>query len=308
MDDALDRRRHEHVARQGEKIIGRDSLALRKIFQRLVLLNVLVGRGHIETLRIVKTDRVVAQTDNFHARFVSQAAGGDRSDIAKALHDSGAFGRLDIEMIQGTLDEEDHAAPGRFAASGHPADGHRFSGDNFRNGMARMHRIGIHEPGHDLRVGPHVRPHDVGARADKRDHFLHVAAGKLFHFTAGKLVRVDRHPTLGSAIRKSDQRAFPTHPNGERGRFPEGQLGGKPRAAFGRTDTQVVLDAIAVVNLDPSVIEFDGQRDGDRALRLDDALTILLRDLEVIGQNLELLHGHAEDRIGGIEAFHKDTA
>jgi hypothetical protein len=41
---------------------------------------------------------------------------------------------------------------------------------------------------------------------------------------------------------------------------------------------------------------------------LDDALTILLRDLEVIGQNLELLHGHAEDRIGGIEALHKDTA
>ena len=76
------------------------------------------------------------------------------------------------------------------------------------------------------------------------------------------------------------------------------------RAAFGRSDAQVMLDAVALVNLDPAVIVLDGQRDGDRALGLDHALTVLLRNLEVISQHLELLHGHAEKRVGGVKAFH----
>ena len=167
-----------------------------------------------------------------------------------------------------------------------------------------MHGIGVHEPGHDLRIGPHVGPHDVGARANERDHFLHVAAGKCFQFTAGQFVRVDGHPAFRSAVGQADQGTFPTHPNGEGRRFAERKIRRETRAAFGRSDAQVMLDAVALVNLDPAVIVLDGQRHGDRALGLDQALTVLLRDFEVIGQHLELLHGHAEDRIGGVETFH----
>ena len=82
-------------------------------------------------------------------------------------------------------------------------------------------------------------------------------------------------------------------------------MGRKPRAAFGRADAQVMLDPVALVNFDPPVIQFNGQRNGDRALGLDDALTVLLRNLKMIGQHLELFHGHAEDRIRGIKAVHK---
>ena len=112
VDDALHGRRHQNIARQGEKIIGRDSLALRKIFQCFMLLHVTVGGGNIETVRVVKADRVIAQSGNFHARLVGQPAGGDRSDIAEALHDGGALGRLDVEMIQRPLDEKHHPASG----------------------------------------------------------------------------------------------------------------------------------------------------------------------------------------------------
>ena len=99
---------------------------------------------------------MVADAEDFRSRAARKTDRRDAADIAVALDDGGRAGRLDLELVERALDQIDDAAPGRLAPADRPAERYRLAGHDLGHGVADMHRIGVHEPSHDLLVGAHI--------------------------------------------------------------------------------------------------------------------------------------------------------
>src|SRR5262245_14566947 len=67
--------------------------------------------------------------------------------------------------------------------AGRPADGQRLARDHAGDGIAFAGGIGVHDPGHDLLVGPEVGGGDVALRSDEREELRGVAAGHPLELT-----------------------------------------------------------------------------------------------------------------------------
>ena len=190
--------------------------------------------------------------------------------------------------------EKGDAVARRLAPAQSAASSDRLAGHDLGDGDALVHRIGVHEPGHDLFVGAEVRRHHVDPRADERNHLLHVAAGKILELLWLERARVDRDPTLAAAEGKIGERAFPAHPDGERCDFADvdvrGESGPAPRGA----ERQVVLDAKAGEDIRPAVLHPDRAGDDDRALRVEEPVALVLGDVEMVGDDDELVARHLE--------------
>ena len=85
-------------------------------------------------------------------------------------------------MLQGFVADDHDAASGGFAASSRAADVHRLAGDDGGDGLAHVHGIGVHDPGHGLLVGIHVGRGNIFFRPDEFDEFRGVAARHAFEF------------------------------------------------------------------------------------------------------------------------------
>ena len=103
---------------------------------------------------------------------------------------------------------------------------------------------------------------------------------------------------LGAAIGQADERAFPAHPDRQRGDLADIDAGGKAGAALGGTKRQVMLDPIALEHRNGAVVAMDRARDGDRPFRHQQAVALVHGDLKVIGDHAELVHRHLEHRTG----------
>ena len=225
-----------------------------------------------------------------------------RADIAEALDDRGRADRIDLERLHGAEGEEGDAVAGRLAPPERAAGADRLAGDDLRHGDALVHGIGVHEPRHDLLVGAHVRRHDVDARADERDHLLHVAARQVLEFAPRERARIDRDAALGAAVGQVGERAFPAHPDRQRRDLAEVDVGREARAALGGPERQVMLDAVAVEHRGAPVVHVDRAGDDDRALGQQQPVALVLGDGEVVGDDVELLARHLEHGTG-IEGF-----
>ena len=73
------------------------------------------------------------------------------------------------------------------------------------------------------------------------------------------------------------------------------RFGRETRAAFGRAERQVMLHAVTLESLGAAVVHVHRQRDGHGALRIHEPIAIVLIDVQVIGDDLELVAGHLED-------------
>lgn len=163
---------------------------------------------------------VITDADNLDAS-LSKAIGRHRSHIAEPLDDGGRVVRADPKVCKRAADKVRHPASGRFAAAERASRRHRLSGDDLVDRLALIHGIGVHEPGHDLRVRAHIGGHYVGMRTDQRDHLLHVAPRERLEFARRQGVRINRNASLGSPIGKSRQRTFPAHPDRQGGDFAD---------------------------------------------------------------------------------------
>ena len=194
--------------------------------------------------------------------------------------------------------------PGRFAPPERAAGAHGLAGDDLRHGDALVHGIGVHEPGHDLLVGAHVRRHDVDARADERDHFLHVPARQVLEFALAERARIDGDAALGAPVGQIGERAFPAHPDRQRPHLADVDVGREARAALGGPKGQVMLNPVAGEDPGMSVVHVDRAGDDDRALGEQQPVALVVGDREVVGDDIKLLARHLEHGTG-IEAFHK---
>ena len=209
----------------------------------------------VEAGRVV--DGTVPLDDGDHA----EASGGHKfgclaADVAETLdNDFGLFG-VDLEFLEGFESDEEAAAAGGFGTSAGAAEVEGLAGDDSGNGVAFVHGVGIHDPGHGLLVGAHVGGWDVDFWPDDVDHFGGVAAGDSFELTLGEDGWVTNDASLAAAVGDVDDGALPGHPTGEGSHFVQGNVGGEADSAFGRTTGDGVLDAVAGEDLNAAVIEF----------------------------------------------------
>src|SRR5690606_18650870 len=111
--------------------------------------------------------------------------------------------------------------------------------------VALVHAVRVHDPGHDLRVGPEVRRRDVHGRADDDGNFGSVATGEALQFAHAELVRVDDNAALRASIRQVHHGTLPGHPHRQRAYFVEADVWAVADAALHRAAGFVVLDAEA---------------------------------------------------------------
>ncbi len=86
--------------------------------------------------------------------------------------------QVHAEVAGGLDDAVDAAAGGRLVATLRAAEADRLAGDDARDGVAGVHRVGVHHPGHDLGVGVDVRGRDVLLGADEDLDLGEEAAGQ----------------------------------------------------------------------------------------------------------------------------------
>src|SRR6185436_5470550 len=106
------------------------------------------------------------------------------------------------------------------------------------------------------------------------------------------------HAALAAAKGNVRHRALPRHPRGQRGHLVERDAGVIADAALGRSERDVVLDAVAGEDFDLAVVHLDRARDDDLPLRRGEDFPDAGFEVEDPRRSVELLEHRVEDRAG----------
>ena len=167
-DLILARGEHEHVAFELEQLGVRDRARAGEALERAVLADVLVQRRDVEAVRRRGRRRTRPRRRSTVAPLLGELGRGDAADVAEALDDAAQRGELPAEPRARALDHHHDAGAGRLVPEDRAADRDRLAGHDLRHGVALLHRVGVHHPGHRLLVRRHVGRGDVDLRADER--------------------------------------------------------------------------------------------------------------------------------------------
>ena len=243
--------------------------------------------GDVEAGRVVDAAGRVGHGDDGRALLADQP-GRDRAGVAEALDRDARLGQVHAE-VAGRLDDGVDAAAGRrlVAALG-AAEADRLAGDDARDRVAGVHRVGVHHPGHDLGVGVDVRRRDVLLGPDQDLDLGEEAPGQALELLLAELLGIDDHAALAAAVRDADDRALPGHPHREGLDLVERDVLVVADAALGRAAAEVVLDAIAGEDLDGAVVHVDREMDGELAARLAQDEAHAGIQAEALGREVEL--------------------
>ena len=136
-----------------------------------------------------------------------ELVGRDGADLPVALDDAARAVERPAEPAHGLLHDHDDPDPGRLGPEDTAAHGERLAGDDLRHGVADLHRVGVHHPGHRLLVGGHVGSGDVALRADDRQELGGEPPRQALELSAGEVPRVAAHSALRAAVREAQERA-----------------------------------------------------------------------------------------------------
>src|SRR5208337_4347244 len=104
----------------------------------------------------VETAADLDDADDFVSR-LGHKPGRVRADIAEALHDDASGIAIQAQFLDRLIANHENATPGSLTAPARSANVDRFAGHDGGHGLASMHGIGVHHPGHDLLVGVDIR-------------------------------------------------------------------------------------------------------------------------------------------------------
>ena len=176
-------------------------------------------------------------------------------------------------------DDGDAAAGGLLAAAG-AAEIDWFAGDDGVDGLAHVHRVGVHDPGHGLLVGAYVGGGNIFFRADEFDEFGGVAAGHALEFALGHLLGSQMMPPLAPPKGMLTTAHFQVIQEA-RARTSSRETSGRVAdAAFGGAAGDGVLDAVAGEDFDGAVVHGDGDVDDDFAGGIAEDLPDALIEVE----------------------------
>ena len=121
-------------------------------------------------------------------------------------------------FITARVDIGDAEAGGILTADG-AADVDRLAGDDGGDGVAFVHGVGVHDPGHDLGVGADIGGRNIPIGADEEADLGRVSPGQALKLGQAQFAGIDDDPAFGSAVGQVHQRAFPSHPHGQGAAF-----------------------------------------------------------------------------------------
>ena len=203
---------------------GEDGLALREAFHVTAEGLHVDQLGNVEAVAVVDAARRVADRDDLRSSLVQQAARRwSRHCQSPAPTTVAPFSGM-CEMLARALDGVEDAAAGGFVAAQRSAQADGLARDHAGNGIALGHAVGVHDPGHGLRVGVDVGRGNVLLRPDERQNRAGVAARHPFQLALRHLFGIAGDAAFGAAEGNVHHRALPRHPRGQRLHFVERDL------------------------------------------------------------------------------------
>src|SRR3989454_10117583 len=171
----LEGRRHEDFTLKLQELFVADRLGLAVAAQRAGRLLVGQDRLDVEPPRIVEAAAAVGDGDDRSA-VLAQKTRRDAAGVAEPLHRHPGPLECDLLLATGLARHELHATGRRLAAALRPPALQRLTGYHSELGRADRHGVGVHDPGHGLRVGVDVGRRGVALRADDHADLRGVAA------------------------------------------------------------------------------------------------------------------------------------
>src|ERR1043166_8439184 len=106
---------------------------------------------YVQSSRIIDASERITHGDYVCPMFVENLR-GNGADVPKSLN--GHFGAFEsnLQLTRGFTRYDYNSAPCCLDTSFRTADGHRFARNDRRNGMAAVHGVRVHYPGHHLRI------------------------------------------------------------------------------------------------------------------------------------------------------------
>ena len=260
-----------------------------------MLLGEAAQRLDVETARVVDAAGDVRDRD--HGRALGVELGGrDSAHVAETLDDAALLVEAPAELLAGPLDHHHDARSRRLVPEERAPQRDRLAGDDLRHGVADLHRVGVHHPGHRLLVRGHVGSRDVLLRADDRQQLGGEAPRDLLELVARELTGAAADATLGAPVREPQERALPGHPHRQRGALAERHLVVVADAALGRAEHRRVLHPVPREDRPAAGVELDRHADDERALRVAQPLRHELLDVRVRKCLLVLRERRSEER------------
>ena len=285
-DDVFSRGGDEDVAFLDEDVVLIEGLGSGEVVDGAGAGLVLEEFGDVDAIGVVESAIELADADDFVAP-VPEDFCSVGADVAEALDDDRGFGGDHVEVLDGLTGDDGDAAASGFATTARAAERDGLAGDDGGNGLADVHGVGVHDPGHGLLVGVDVGSGDVFFGADELDESCGVATGHAFEFTLGHGLGVTDDAAFGSAEGDIDDGAFPGHPGCEGADFVERDVGAVADAALAGAAGDGVLDAVAGEDFDAAVIHGDGDVDDDFAGGVAEDLPDASVEVETAGSFVE---------------------
>ena len=148
--------------------------------------------------------------------FLREQSRHGRAHVAEALNGDRRAAQGNLFDLARFLDHVEASAPGGVAAPFGAADRNRLAGHDAGRRVSHGHGVGVHDPGHGLRVGVNVGRGNIDLRTDDRLNFRGVAARHALEFALGHALGIADDAALGPAVREIDRGGLPGHPRGER--------------------------------------------------------------------------------------------
>ena len=202
---------------------------------------------------------------------------------------------LHAEFCERLVADDHQAAAGGLAAALRAAHLNRLAGDHGGGGAPHVHRVGVHDPGHDLLVGAQVRRRNVALGTEPLDQFGCVAPRDAFEFAAREFGGIADDAALGSAEGNIHDGAFPGHLAGQGAHFVERHVGRKTNAALARPAHQRVMHAITDENFELSAIERHRDVHGDLFVGIAHEAVDALFQAQLFGGNFKARFGRFVD-------------
>ena len=209
-----------------------------------------------------------------------------RPDVSESLDGDGGIREVDAEILRRLLEAEDAAAARRGFASERPAELDRLSGHDCRR-VAVSRRVGVHHPGHRLRIRIHVGRGDVAVRPEDVADLLREAPGQALLLADAHRSRVALDAALRASERDVHEGRLPRHERRKRADLVDIGIGVVADAALVRTARGVVLDAIAGEDVEPAVVHSNGDLNSDLAVCRAEDFPHLVREPDVVGRAVE---------------------
>jgi hypothetical protein len=161
-----------------------------------------------------------------------------------------------------------------------------------------MHGERVHHPGHRLRPGVHVGRGNVLLRAEQDGDFRGVTPREALALAVAQAAWIDVHAAEGAAERDLDEGRLPGVEHGQRPDLVEIEVRHEPNATARRPAIDVVMDTVAGVDLDPTVVVGDGEVHRQLALRAAQDAVHAGVEVEPLRGRVELAAGVRPDTAG----------